>query len=404
MQGRRASVRMQFNDGSAFDEWLLFELRETYSDPLGEVKFTAAPAAARLPHYFAHLQKGELVSVFVNDVLQGTYLIQTVDTLIDPKSGVALSVVCHSVLITPYQGSVKQPFSFKSTNSPAPVSNVVLDVLRPYGFTNFIGDTAASVDVRTGVPVNGGRKPITVDALKVDQCTAQESETAYQFLARALTRLGVFLRVSPDGTLVAEAPDYEQAPAYTLVQSDDPTIAGDRFFGPIRIHDTNDSQFSECRVRGVQSDKAGQTQTAQPVATVTAAELFPDHPPYKSIGVTGSAAPAGYKPLEIRDKNATSIERCRGVAALALGLRAKEAFVIEGEVAGFVSTTERVWSVGTIVNVQIDAYLPDGRSGFRAPMFVMERVLTRDREGGDRTHLRLIPKGFFTLGDIPGGG
>jgi hypothetical protein len=36
-------------------------------------------------------------------------------------------------------------------------------------------------------------------------------------------------------------------------------------------------------------------------------------------------------------------------------------------------------------------------------MLILERVLTRDRDGGDRTRLRFIPKGALVLGDLPSG-
>lgn len=388
-QGKRANVRMQFNDGSAFDEWLSLSLRETYTDPLGDLKFEAAPGRARIGEYRDKLQKGELVTVFVNNVNQGGYLIQTVETTVDTQSGVMFSVTCHSPLITPYQGSVRQPLTFKS-QTYAPVGDIVSKALAEYGFQDIIGNMAANVSALTGIPIGGGKKPVTVDALKQDQATAQEGETAYQFCARIITRLGLALHMAYDGILLLTSPDHEQDPAYTIVQSSDPTVAGDRFIGRIRIADTNDNQFSECRVRGERSDKSGTTQTARPDATVKASELFPDRPPYRSVA-------AAHKPLILRDKNAGSIERCQSVAKLALGIRAKDAFVVEGEVDGFVSTTGRVWTPNTIANVRIDAL------NFSEPMFLLERVLTRTRDGGDKTQLKLIPRGALVLGDLPSG-
>jgi hypothetical protein len=388
-QGKRANVRMQFGDGSHLDEWLSLSLRDTYTDPLGDLKFDAAPSRQRISEYREKLRKGDLVTVFVNNVNQGGYIIQTVETSIDQQTGVTFSVSCNTPLITPYQGHVKHPLSFKS-QTYAPVQRVISDALAPFGFQDIIGDVASNVSALTGIPIGGGKKAITVDALKADQATAQEGETAYQFCSRLVTRIGVALHMAYDGILLLTVPDYSQSAAYTLVQSADPNVAGDRFIGRIRITDTNDNQFSECRVRGQQSDKAGTTQTAKPSATVKAADVLPARSAYRSHA-------AAYKPLDIVDKNATSIERCQSVAKLALGIRAKEAFVIEGEVSGFVSTTGRVWTTNTIVNVRIDAI------GFREPMFILERVLTRSREGGDVCRLRMIPVGALLLGDLPSG-
>src|SRR5678810_1146630 len=104
-QGAPSRVRMQFNDGTVFDEWLSLELRDTWTDPLGSLKFEAAPGRARIFEYRDKLQKGELVTVSINDVNQGGYLIQTVRTRISRSAGVVFSVECNTPLITPYQAS-----------------------------------------------------------------------------------------------------------------------------------------------------------------------------------------------------------------------------------------------------------------------------------------------------------
>lgn len=396
-QGTRANVRMQFNDGTAFDEWLSLDLRDTWTDPLGDLRFEAAPGRERVTLYRDKLQKGELVTVFVNGVNQGGFLIQTVSTRVSAKSGVTFSVACHTPLITPYQGGVTPKLSIKG-KSEVPVSEAVLKALGPYGFDRLVGDAIGSASAVTGKPINGGRAPLTVTALKQDQMSAQASETAYQFGSRIVTRLGACLKSTPEGYVLVCAPDYDQDPIATLVLSADPQVSGDRFIDEVEIVDTNDNQFSECTVDGVQSDKAGRTETAKPTATVRASDLFPNRPAYKSIGTQDAPSPAGYKPLFITDKNAMSIDRCASTAKLALGIRAKDAFVISGAVAGFQSTTGAIWTAGTVVDVVIDPL------GFREPMFILERTFSRTREAGDVTKLRLIPLGALVLGDAPGSG
>lgn len=383
---------MQFNDGSALDEWLFIESRDTWTDPLGSHKFDAAPSRQRVFEYRDKLQKGELVTLFVNDANQGGFLIQTVTTHISKGGGVVFSVECMTPLITPYQGSVDPKLSFKS-QADAPVGNIVLKALGPYGFdTEIDGDNTANVSAITGKPLKGGASPRAVDALKQDQACAQEGETAYQFCARILTRLGVALHCNVDGALIIRAPDYGHDPVASLVQSDDPTVPGDRFIDDIEIVDTNDNQFSECRVRGNPNDQSGQTQTSLPDATVTANYMSLQRPAYKS------KTAASYKPLIIKDKNSRDRARCLSVAKLALGIRAKDAFVISGTVAGFTSASGAVWTAGTLVNVRIDAI------GFDEPMWILERTLSRTRESGDVTRLKLIVPGSLQLGDPPGGG
>jgi len=388
-QGKKARVRMTFNDGTAFNEWTSIEWRDTWTDPLGDLKLEAAPARARIFEYRNKLQKGELVTVHINDVNQGGFLIQSVRTRISPKAGVLFSIQCHTPLVTPFEGSVDPKLSFKA-QTDAPVSDILLKAFGPFGFDSFTGDEAASVSALTGRRIGNGRPAVKIDALKADQACAQEGETVADFTKRVVTRLGVALRCSATGTLMLSAPDYDQDASFDLVQSDDPRVGGDRFIDDIEIEDTNEGQFSECRVRGNPNDKAGTTQTSAPDVTVTAAELFPNRPAYKSTA-------ASYKPLIIKDKNARDRDRALSVAKLAMGKRAQNAFVISGEVDGFVSTAGRVWTAGTIGNVRIDAV------GFREPMFMLERHFSQSTSSGQRCRVRLIPVGALVLGDVPGG-
>ena len=388
---------MQFNDGTTFSEWLSFDLRDTWTDPLGDFRFEAAPGRDRIPLYAEKLQKGELVTIVINGANQGTFLIQTVTTRIGKSSGVTFSVACHTPLITPYQGSVDPKISFKS-QTDAPVGSVLLKALAAYGFdTEIDGDNTANVSAITGKPLKGGAAAFPVDALKDNQCCAQDGETAYQFCARILTRLGIAMHVNVDGAILVRSPDYSQDPIGTLVVSADPTVAGDRFIDDVEIVDTNDNQFSECVVIGNPNDQSGQTQTAKPEVRVTTNYLFPSRPAYKSRGTADAPAPAGYKPLIIKDKNARDRARCLSVAKLALGIRAKDAFVISGAVAGFTSsTTGALWTAGTVVNVQLDPIR------FAEPMFVLECHKHRSREAADVTRFKLIPLGSLVLGDAPG--
>jgi hypothetical protein len=389
-QGKKAIVRMTFADGSAFDEWTSIQWRDTWTDPLGDLKLEVAPARSRIFEYRDRLQKGELVTVHVNDVNQGGFLIQSVETTIDPQSGVTFSLQCHTPLVTPFEGSADPTLSFKA-QTEAPVSDILLKAFAPFGFDSFVGDESASVAALTGRPIGNGRKAISIAALKADQACVQDGETVADFTKRVVTRLGVALRMSATGTLMLSAPDYDQDASYTIVQSADPSVGGDRFFGAISLSDTNENQFSECRVRGNRNDKAGSTQTSPPDATVNAADLFPNRPAYKSFA-------AAYKPLIIKDKSTCSHERALSVAKLAMGKRAQNAFSVSGEVDGFVSVSGKVWTVGTIAEVRIEAI------GFAEPMFILERTLMQDKNGGQRCRMRLIPLGTLVLGDVPGGG
>ena len=392
-QGRKVRVSMNFSDVGAdgtIDEWVTFSLRDAYTDPLGGLDFECRPARSRLAKYRKLLRKGSLVTIFVNGVNQGGFIIQEVRTRVSIEDGVVINLSCRSPLIAAYQGSADPDFTFRS-RTDTPVTDFISRVLTPYGITDVIGDSRLNVNAITGKPLPGsGATAIDVTALKHQEAQVQDGETAYALCARILTRLGACLRfVADNQVVVVSRPDYEQEPAYTIVQSSDLSAPGDRIIGDIEITETNDGQFSECRVRGQRNDTPGATTVGRPDATVQAVDVV------SSLAAYSSEAQA-YKPLIIRDKSCRDPKRALSVAKMALGGRAKDAFVLTCEVDGLVSQTGRIWQVDTVVTVRVDAI------EFNSPMWVAERVLMQDVNGGQRCRLTLIPLGALVLGDVPG--
>lgn len=378
-----STVRMQFGDGSVLDAWLQLTMRDTYTDPLGELVFTAAPPQSRISEYRERLLKGELVSVLCNDVNQGTYLITTTSQVISKEAGCIFQITCKSPLVTAQEGSVEPGISLKQRELGA----LILQALQPYGFDILVADPIANTSALTGKKIKGGGKKHNTKKVKIADIQTVENEKAYQFVARLCSRRAVALRMAADGTLLLTAPNYDQEIAYSLVQDFDGTHQGDRFIGTISITDTNDEQYSECRMRGSSPDRRGRTQTAHPKATVTTADISSTRPPYRG----GIAAP--YKPFIFLDKQCSDASTAKTTALHALGYRARNAFTVVGEVGGFVSSTGRLWQVDTIAHVFIEAANIDEN------MWVLERTFIQDTEGGQKTKLMLIPIGALVLGE-----
>jgi hypothetical protein len=387
----RASVVMHFADGEVIDTWQSVSLKDAFTDPLGQLELETSPPRPKFIDYRNRLAKGELVTILVNGVNQGGFLIQTVERTHGARGGMSIRITCHTPLVTPYQGHVDPDLSVKA-QTDVPVEDVVLKALGPFGFDRIIADSHAHVDAISGRPIGRGSSAsaaLTVKQLKHQESKAQKGETAYQYCARIFTRLGVALRCAADGTLLLAAPDFNQDPAYSLV-SDLGTSGrdGDRFVGELHIHDSNDDQYSESQVRGVQQDKPDQDSTERPVARVKATDVLPARSAYSSFA-------ASHKPKIGKDSNARDAARCRSVAKLELGLRAVNAFTVSGEVDGWISKTGRVWTVDTVANVYVEA------EGIDEPMWVMERTLMQDPGGGQRCRLKLCPLGALILGELP---
>lgn len=389
MSGQRTIVEMRaFEDEQVvLDSWTNFSLRETYTDPVGDFVFETIPTLETLPRISRLLQKGEPVFIYVNGALQGVYVISTVRRTMSRSHGVIFSATCKTLLHAAYEGTVDPRISF-SAQTDVPVVDLILQAMSPFGFGTVIGDTAASVYAASGKRIDGRSNPLPVQALKHQDCQAQEGETAYAFCARILNRLGVVLRQSVDGKLLVSAPDYNQLPAYTLAQS---------FVGNwppmsdvmLTCEDisSNDGVFSECRVRGTRSEQPGVNTVAEPDVTVLASVL-PARSQYTSF-VQATKAKI------IKDKSSRDLPRARNIATLAMGMTAINGYTLTCEVPGIVSATGAVWSIDTIARVYCEAFDID------EDMWILERELMQDRSGGQRTRLKLIPKGALVLGEIP---
>jgi len=386
----RAIVEMRFGDGSVLRTWTAFSLHESFADPLGAFSFTVRPKLETLAWHTERLQKGEKVLVYVDNARQGAFIITTTDAHFDRDNGATIEVTCKTPLATAYEAGVDPTTSRKPPTDVA-VSDIILNAMAPYGFTSFVGDAAASVQAMTGKAIGNRSAAVTVEALKAKDLQAHENETAYQFCARIITRLGLALRcdATDETKLLVSAPDYDQDESYSVGDGE----GCDRFLW-WEVIDTNDGQFSECVCRGTRHDDAAATQSNTPKASVLSTDLTETFYAYSS-----SYHPT--KPRYLHDKSARDVPRAKNAATLALGLPAKDAFIIRGEVYGMRAKTGAYWASDTIARVRISVPMVRGKS-LDMPMWVLGRTSKMDRDGGQRTTLDLIPLGAMRLGDVGG--
>jgi len=116
----RCVVTMHFDDGTQFSDWVSFTMRDCYTDPLGELQVVAAPTRANRAEYRKHLKKGHLVTIKIDGVNQGTFLIMSCPRTIG-RNGVVYNITCKTPLATPYEGSVDPDLEI-SSQTDTPVS------------------------------------------------------------------------------------------------------------------------------------------------------------------------------------------------------------------------------------------------------------------------------------------
>jgi prophage tail gpP-like protein len=401
-EANRGVIQLTFRDGSEMHSWESFQLRDSYTDPLGSFSFTVRPTRVELAEVSRLLVKGSLVGIKINGNPQATCLIQTVTRTISKSTGVTFAVEAKSVLVTAFEGHVDPDIS-QEFKSDTPIASVVSLALEPFGFEFLFTNTADNVAALTGRPLDGRKPEVQIQELKHKEAKANEGETAYGFASRIFTRLGLALRTDVAGNLLLGSPDFDQAPAYELEQSSSLTPRGDPFVGDVQITETNDGVFSEYVFRGVAKDAKGQKRATRPVHRLRV-EGIPDPPveaPFSDARTTTvpvgrhsykSDSGAVFKPFYRLDKFARDLTQCETMCNRAHGRKSERSFTVEGEVDGLISTTGRVWSVDTTARVRID------QADIDETMWITEVTKTADRRGGQKTRLKLIPLNSLILG------
>jgi hypothetical protein len=250
----RSDVRLNFDDGTELRAFESFTLRESFTDPMGSLTFTARPPLSEVTAYADRLQKGNLCGVMVDGKPQAAMMIQTVRTTVSADSGVSFQVEALTPLKLLLEASV-DPRVSKSLASDAPVIDLVAEVIAPFGLGEvFADDDVAQIRSKTGK--NPRATATKSSGLKYQDASVQPNENAYQFLSRILTRLGVMLRMdSVLGSVYITAPHYDGDSLYSVAQARPGNAGGsDRFFGDVEVIDTNEGQFAEVVIIGATTD------------------------------------------------------------------------------------------------------------------------------------------------------
>ena len=398
----RGQVSIKLTDGTQVNEFLSFSLTDTFTDPMGSYSFEIQPLRKDISRLNRAIQKGDLIGVTINGTGQGAFIIQTKKTTIGKEQGVKFDLMCNTVLVTPNEGSV-DPDVAETFQSDTPVAEVILSVLRLYGFSAIVTDATSDVEALTGKPLDGRKAAFRLEELKHKEAKAQDNESAYAFCARIFGRLGLALRVTADGTLLLTSPDYDQLALYQVEQSSILTKQGDAVIGEVEIADTNANQFSEMVMRGTEKDEKGQKRAGRPAHRLRikgfadpslgdapfedeqTSTIEPGRHSYKS-------SVAIYKPAYRLDKFSRDNDFCKERAHRFIGRRAESGYVVKATVDGLIATSGAIWTVDTIARVKIE------QAELDEDMWILSTTKTMDRTNAQKTALTLIPKGSLILG------
>lgn len=404
--GDVARVRIVFDDQSDLTAFTSVSIRRAYTDPLDHVSIEAAPRVedGTYKAYREKLGKGERVTLFVNDVLQGDYLVTTADITSSKDKGTRIKATLKNLLVTPFEGDVDPDISIgpavggstlggggSTSGGDTPIGVFLLKVFKPYGFATVVNNAFANTSAQSGKPLKAGAATtlVPLGTLKQSEATAHEGETAYKFASRITSRLGFAIHLTAQNEILVDAPDYTTDPIGTVVAISNSGAFypdADYAHGDIHVHETNDHQFSECEVRGQRSTQSldQYTSAARPNSAVKADDVINSLSRYRSKW-------APYKKKWMKDKSSSSNNHATTMACFELGMAAKDAYRIRLQVHGWTSKTGYLWQYNQQVRLVHEL------DGIDRTFWIeeVERVLD---EHGEYTKLELIPQGALILG------
>ena len=398
-----ATIELEFSGGERLRNLISFSLQQDFTAPLDPLTFSYAERGKE-KSLRAMFQPGELCNCRINNSLQATNIITDVIET-GGRDGVVFNVTAESLLTIPMESDVDPKLS-KEFKQDTKISEVVTEVLRPYGIFPFgaevFVDSKEDVAARAGRAIPGGSNNATLEPLKEKAMQTKDGQKSYPFLSALVSRHGVQLRCAGDGRLLLVRPNYDSATAYNLIQGNAP-IGGTRVLaapGP-SIRNTNKGQFSHYLLRGKVRDIKKKTRVTEPYSflEVPGASL-PDTAPFQNFkrqtlqATRANYRPgvAPYKPKFWRDDEASSQVRCDAKARLMHGSRAANGFVVNVAVDGIISETGRLWTFDTIARVFL------GDHDINEDMWIKSTTKSESKSSGQMTRITLIPKNSLVIG------
>jgi prophage tail gpP-like protein len=243
---------------------------------------------------------------------------------------------------------------------------------------NISGFTSTAGAIANGASLS----PLQIAALKIQDARPQAGETRWEFLDRHARRLGLLMRMGPDGTLNFMGPDYGQAPLYKLERSIDSATLGTAFAG-LRVAPNTilaGGEIYDGAKLYRQVDVFGRVRNgdlARAALSVSVRDDGQDALPYE-------------KTLFVQDDSLKSEEEAtkRGYRELAKSRMGAQ--VLEYTVRGH-GQSGRIYAVDTVAQVE------DQVCGISGPYYVVSRTFVRDGNG-PRTTLRLVPLNSIVIG------
>jgi len=346
---------------------------------------------------FEVLVPGVKIQLSVNGHVQATGRVDDLEVSADRSQGTVLRVTGRDMMGQVVDGNADPKLQF--TRDMTLTQILVKVLVDQFGFGGVLQNPAADRDVKTGQQRGDKRtkKGKPIKSLQAHQVRPYANESAFAFLARIVTRFGLWLWTTADGaSVIVDIPDFEQQPLYTLRRrTDDQAIHNNVLSGGVRLSMADQPTHIVCDGFGG-GGEFGHSRLrcfiSNPVFSANNGPILDAYPDIVHIETdfTITSPPPIDIPharcIYLHDEESRTADELENFARRQLALRMHRSLVAHYEVAGHTQNGVP-WEVDTIVNVQ------DDLGGLHEPMWVLSRTFTKDRHAGTRTHLDLVRKG-----------
>lgn len=239
------------------------------------------------------------------------------------------------------------------------------------GIDNGTIDPTQLITANAGKSKGNGISPAQIAQLKVKQAAAQAGETVWDFLDRHARRMGVLMRMGPDGTLVLTGIDYGQPALYSLVRRiedgrSNNIISGGERYDTARL-------YSQVRVVG----KAKGPGTSRSAIDVTVDDFNEDALPHEKV-------------LLVHDDTVRTQAQAEARAYRELARSKQGARLYTYTVHGL-GQNGNVYAPDTVCSVW------DEVAGVKKDLYVIGRTFNRTVQSATTTTLRMVPLGSIVL-------
>lgn len=372
------STKIILEDGTELRDWSSYSIDSDFLTPTDGWSFTVGGLDLKKYKAAQKLWPDYRVQIWVDGALQMTGIIDSVEWESSSSGGTICTVSGRDVLRSLCKANIWPGFNPQRMTA----SEMVEYILQSYYFEDNIPtlfhDNSAN---RAVIGLKGAFNPKNRSALQkklIENSKAHSNEGAFEFIARTLSRIGLWIWATADGNIVISGPEYDQAPSYHITRKfgnygtnwPHASYRHDRTSSPTGVEVSGKSAHKEW-------DKTANVYY----------EEDKDH---------GEAV---IEPAYMLNDEANTTEQCKFFAKQELSKLKQSENVYTVTAMGHKDRgTGNVFAIDTIAAID-DEFL-----GIKENMYVFGRTFRKDANAGTTTELRCCPLGRIQFSDLDAAG